>query len=91
MARERLDVGRLDGAYRLVQVLLSPGPLREAMLRRSEPTEAAATLLATIRTIVVGDRELAAHELLDQGWDEAGIRAEVEGLFAAGAPPRDLP
>ena len=59
--------GRLDGAYRLVQVLLAPGPLREALLRRSEPAEVAATLLATLRTIVVGDRDLAEHELLDLG------------------------
>lgn len=78
--------GRVDGATRVCQILLSPARLKQL----GHTTD---TAMAALRAVVTGEPGTAQHEFLSARWaaDEAALRAELAYLDTPTAPLAGLP
>lgn len=82
--------GRLDGAYRLAQVILEPARLRQLELSREQ-------VVKQLEPVVLGEKDGAREALGDgsgRGWNRDAALAELSFLRAddpAGAPSEPSP
>jgi patatin-related protein len=78
--------GRLDAAYRLVQILLNPSRLRQRRLPRD-------LVLQVLERVALGEGPLRkALEEQDSAWAQESIRQELDFLDHPELPvPQDLP
>ncbi|HEX2030616.1 MAG TPA: patatin-like protein, partial [Actinomycetota bacterium] len=83
--------GRLDGAWRLAQVVLSPERLRKLALATGKPgPDRLAMVVDAIESIALG-LDAAAHPVLRPRWNREAVEEELRFIALDAPDPEDVP